>query len=444
MTTQYTALAAPRKQFFLEMFTRDISLEDCALDLIDNSLDSLIQKEKVDVNELVFGAQKKSPRHQLPFVKVTCNSTTIQVEDNCGGIDFENARSYVFCFGHKSGEHRGRLGAYGIGLKRAMFKMGNLIDISSRTVNNGFDLHLNVKEWAIDEDNWEIPISKMHSAKSATVAGTKITITELHDEVRMRIKDGTLIRRLTRDVAQTYAFFLDTMVVVDVNDDHVSPDPVPIGQSNELQPARDGFEDNGVKVTLIASIAPPGSQRVVDKAGWYILCNGRVVLRADKTDTTGWGVGLPQFHNKYTRFVGIALFESDNPLDLPWTTTKRNVNRESAVFQRARNMMVTLTKPITRFLDDLYPRDPEAKPEYRDLLSKVESVNFGVVASRGNRIFEVKAKAAPPEKKTARVVYNVPSAAVDKVRRCIKRPAFSPSDVGKYTFHHFLKTECSD
>ncbi len=34
------AKAYPRKHFFFEMFTRDLSLEDCVLDLIDNSIDA--------------------------------------------------------------------------------------------------------------------------------------------------------------------------------------------------------------------------------------------------------------------------------------------------------------------------------------------------------------------------------------------------------------------
>ena len=34
--------AYPRKRFFLEMFTRDISLEECLLDLIDNAVDAFL------------------------------------------------------------------------------------------------------------------------------------------------------------------------------------------------------------------------------------------------------------------------------------------------------------------------------------------------------------------------------------------------------------------
>ena len=35
------AKATPSKKLFLEMFTRDIFLEDAILDLIDNSIDSI-------------------------------------------------------------------------------------------------------------------------------------------------------------------------------------------------------------------------------------------------------------------------------------------------------------------------------------------------------------------------------------------------------------------
>jgi hypothetical protein len=36
--------ASPRKAFFTDMLTRDITLEDCILDLIDNSIQGIIYK----------------------------------------------------------------------------------------------------------------------------------------------------------------------------------------------------------------------------------------------------------------------------------------------------------------------------------------------------------------------------------------------------------------
>ena len=49
------ASAEVRKQFFIDMFTRDISLEDCVLDLIDNSIDSYLLKHGISISELISG-----------------------------------------------------------------------------------------------------------------------------------------------------------------------------------------------------------------------------------------------------------------------------------------------------------------------------------------------------------------------------------------------------
>jgi len=45
------ANASPEKHLFLEMFIRDLSLEDSILDLIDNSIDSLIKQRNINVSE---------------------------------------------------------------------------------------------------------------------------------------------------------------------------------------------------------------------------------------------------------------------------------------------------------------------------------------------------------------------------------------------------------
>jgi hypothetical protein len=48
---QLPAKAYPSKAFFIEMLTRDITLSDCILDLLDNSVDSLITKANLDVSQ---------------------------------------------------------------------------------------------------------------------------------------------------------------------------------------------------------------------------------------------------------------------------------------------------------------------------------------------------------------------------------------------------------
>src|SRR5437879_2819455 len=98
MTTTY-ADAYPRKHFFLEMFTRDISLEDCILDLIDNSIDALVRSRDVDFVESIFnrnGDLTKEQKAHLPRVNVSFSDRKFIIEDNCGGITRKEAREDTF------------------------------------------------------------------------------------------------------------------------------------------------------------------------------------------------------------------------------------------------------------------------------------------------------------------------------------------------------------
>ena len=58
------AKAYPRKNFFVQMFTKDISLEDCVLDLIDNSIDGFIRSRHLRLSEIagVFWEKKQKKR----------------------------------------------------------------------------------------------------------------------------------------------------------------------------------------------------------------------------------------------------------------------------------------------------------------------------------------------------------------------------------------------
>jgi len=94
------------------------------------------------------------------------------VVDNASGIEFEAAQHEVFRFGH-SGSHsapRDRLSVYGIGMKRALFKIGREISILSEHKLGGFSLRLSVPNWARDTKlPWTIPIAKREpTAKTGT------------------------------------------------------------------------------------------------------------------------------------------------------------------------------------------------------------------------------------------------------------------------------------
>ena len=327
-----------------------------------------------------------------------------------------------------------------MGMKRALFKIGNKFDIVSRTATEGFEVSLKLDEWAREED-WLMPIKYVDGAGSEKQAGTSITISELREEVALRIKEGGVPNNILDDAATTYPYFLNQCVKLRINDTEVVPRTIGLGESDGVvKAARENFSYDGVRVNLAATIAP--GKRTYEEAGWYILCNGRAVVRANKDDLTGWGFDLASFQPKYRSFVGLASFESEQPLSLPWTTTKRAINRESAVFIHTRNLIVTMSKPIITFLNRQYPSDSGTEVgDIRDAVDGVKLVSFREIASKPTGGFSY----TPPkrrEKKNDWVRFQAPIASLDRVRRHLRRPSMSPSDIGKHTFDHFVKTEC--
>jgi hypothetical protein len=327
------AKAYPRKIFFVQMFTKDISLEDCVLDLIDNSVDGFIRSRHLRLSEVasVFWEKKKAKKRtlELPEIHVSLNDTRFEIQDNCGGIDLKDALNEVFTFGHSIGWTSESLGVYGIGLKRALFKLGNHFEIVSQTSKNGFSCELDVDAWVKKDDSiedWMFPLKEERSAPSPTKAGTKIRVDRLHDEVKLRIKTGLVESSLRKSISTTFSFFLDRYVKIFVNGQKVEPSPIPTSKPSKGTVSFEHFLDDGVEIRILATLAKTGADGRYDQTqtGWYVICNGRAVLTADKSEVTGWGISpMPMYHTQYGGFVGLVFFESADPMKMPWTTTKR-------------------------------------------------------------------------------------------------------------------------
>lgn len=82
--SQDFAQASPTKQFFVSMLTRDISLDDAILDLLDNCLDGAMRIADLDSID--------DARH---FVKVKLARYAFSIEGNCGSILSEAAIDYA-------------------------------------------------------------------------------------------------------------------------------------------------------------------------------------------------------------------------------------------------------------------------------------------------------------------------------------------------------------
>lgn len=443
--------ARPTKGVFLEMFTRDLSLEDCILDLVDNSIDSMIRSRGIDVSEALLPAGVaggESRRHENNLepanIDIAFNSDQFEITDSCGGISVEDAEKEVFRIGHPEGATEGQLGVYGIGLKRAIFKIGNEITIESRMVDEGFKIVIDVPEWKKDDINWTIPLEIIEGTGDRNTAGTSIKIESLRVEIIERLKSGTFESRLKEMIERTYCLFLNRYVNVTLNGHKIEPKAIPLGDSEKVNVAKEEFEENGVKVTMYAGLAgrtEDNEWKQVD-AGWYIACNGRLVVTADRNELTGWGVELPIFVPKYRGFIGIVFFYSRRPLLLPWTTTKQGLNTESLVYQRALTRMTTVARPVLNFLNSMFSSSESEREPQRIVAAGVKSVDVKELARRSNIQFI--ARPIRIEEDTISVQFSVKQKEIDRIKKCLGKYSWSARRIVRYTFDHFLKTECPE
>ena len=339
--------AMPTKDFFVRMITRDISLEDCILDLIDNCLDG--SRRQLAARN---GGAGEIHSYEGFRVRLQIGQERFRIEDNCGGISIANAIDYAFHFGRRPDapkEEDYAIGLYGIGMKRAILKIGQTISIHSSTEDEGFICAIDVEQW-LKHNVWEFD---MDDADLIMGTGTKITINDFNTGIGEEFKDNAFINKLSRMVSRDYAMFLDKGFTISINGKDLAGYGYAVKEGDEFKSHRTSYHDEGVNVEIIAGMAAPppsdlepSDRREIGYYGWFVLCNDRVVLPTDHTERTVWGnEGFPVWHYQYNGFMGMALFNSSDPNLLPWTTTKRDVDESSPLYRRAVSKMKEATRP---------------------------------------------------------------------------------------------------
>lgn len=455
--TARRARANPTKSFFVRMLTRDISLDDCILDLVDNSIDGAWALSG-DRPSLQIGERLK------PYtVAITIEDDSFVILDDCGGITLDAAADYAFTFGREDEEAEPdtdvepgaddgpdqdasaesgtySVGVYGIGMKRAVFKIGRTISIRSTYIDDdrlaSFEVPIDVTAWLADTaGSWDFPIEP---SEDLPKPGVRIKVTDLAAETRDRFKDETYAASLRRVLARDYLLPLMHGLTITVNGVAVQGRTLELRDGGAFRALRERYEDGGVTVEILAGMgAPPPDESSPDESdrsesawGWYVLCNGRAVLAADTTAVTGWGVGLPKWHNQYSGFLGLVLFTAQDTVLLPMTTTKRGVDVSSAVYRRALGKM---TRPARAWVDYTNDRkhDPESAKHDEEA---AQPVSITVVADSPRVVLPKLVR--PPAERIANINYARPLKQVRRLATQFGYASMSYRDVGLNSFQY--------
>ena len=398
--------AMPTKAFFVDMLVKDISLERAILDLVDNCVD---------------GAKRLRPEDTPDFsglsARLSIAEDRFEICDNCGGFDSGIASSYAFRFGRPAGAESTRysIGRFGVGMKRALFKFGRYFEIRSTTAHQRWSMKVDVDAWE-EEENWTFAFDQLLTDQIFPQVdwGTKIIVTKLRPEVATKFSSAYFCRQLPELIRTHQRQFLRDRFAIIVGEEHLTATKLLIRSGGQFSPAIEEcvfFEDseNPINVRIVAGVADSSPS----EAGWYVICNGRVILAADRSEETGWGSvseqrdGIPKYHNQYARFRGVVFFDCQSATMLPWNTTKTGLDSSSTVWQATCEKMIDHTRAIINFLNIL-DREAEESDESSPLLAALnkETRLREVETFHGKRSFSWNEAPRQSGPKTVKIQYS--------------------------------------
>lgn len=436
MATQVNA--NPTKELFISMLTRDIDIKAAILELIDNSID---------------GAKRLRPEGDFSglFIDITYDTEHFVIEDNCGGMGIDIAKEYAFRFGRPSkrvqeSSKQQLTGIFGIGMKRSLFRLGNYFSVISTTATDSFILNVDVEEWVQDESpNWTFSLNEEKSNLNNPIekAGTKIEITKLHDGIKKQFGLGYFENSLISYVERFKTLAIENGLEIRINGKNVIFTSESIISFEDVRPYTFSDDYASVKIKIVAGIAPKGAP---EKAGWYVYCNGRLVVFADKTTLTGWGEnGIRQYHPSLAFFRGFVFFESSNLELLPWNTTKTNVDASSEYYIYAKTKMREATIQITRDCSAIIDNEiPDEKLAVLFSPSNQKALNSTVISSltSASKAFMLKIPDIKYKEPMSGITFQKPTRQVEIAKE--KMGVKTNKEVGIKVFDYYFKRECED
>lgn len=236
--------ASPTKEFFVNMLVRDILLKQAIIELIDNSID---------------GARniRKNNQYLGLYIRVGFDKNKFTIEDNCGGIPLDVAANYAFRFGRpKTVENSDTetTGIFGIGMKRALFKIGNNFSIHSITKTTEFQLNLDVKEWLKKDDNdWDFNFSSyeenMNNLEEKT--GTRIEVTDLNSEIAAELDSEEFENEVIEHIQRRVGLDIAYGIVIVVNDKNLVGNNIILIDNEEIEPVKEEYQDGDINVMML-------------------------------------------------------------------------------------------------------------------------------------------------------------------------------------------------
>ena len=129
------------------------------------------------------------------------------------------AKESAFRLGRKDEEIDRELptvGLYGIGMKRAIFKLGSRSHVKSFDGVDAFDVEIS-PEWLASDDNWDLELNES-KINDLGRKGTRIQVAELRDGVSRTFSADGFERDFYNAVEAYYGYIIEKGFHVEIND----------------------------------------------------------------------------------------------------------------------------------------------------------------------------------------------------------------------------------
>lgn len=436
--------ASPTKNFFISILVRDIKLADAIADLIDNCVD---------------GARRLRPDGKFDGLSITVNfdKERFSIVDNCGGIPVDIAKNYAFRFGRPEGmpETKSSVGQFGVGMKRALFKMGNHFNVKSVVSDATFDIEVDVPTWRASKtedgaEKWAFEFNGLEENQSnpESDCGTTVVVTNLHPSISDEFGSPIFESRLLDAVQAAHEQSMMQGLAIQINNHGIKNRLSTLLESDKLKPLVTTHDykittEKGEQV-VTAKIYAGVSDAYLEHAGWYVICNGRQILRADKSKTTGWDdaiseTKIPKAHYQFSRFRGFIFFECDDASVLPWNTMKNAVDPDSPVYQFAKIQMALAMRQIIDFLNKVDGEADTAETLLSQTISESQDKPLYRLEKSSTFVYPTAPVTGKPPKTTVRVSFVRPIEEVDFAKAHFD--VDSPKLAGERAFEYFLERE---
>lgn len=312
-----SADTSPTKKLLIEGITRDLTVEACIFDLVDNSIDAKMEFDN-------------------GLIEIKLDGSGFSIQDYASGIGLKEMSSNALRFGAVASHTEG-IGAFGVGLNRALFKLGKNVLITSETDDERIEVTWNVLEY-MNNDIWNIPISLQ---PKQGLKGTLIQINALKDDVASVFFDSKWIGNLRSQLSKRYGCLIKNRgCIITLNGVQIPASVPSTKESIHFKTLETKFVKEGVSVEIILgqhhlhlftneNCDNEDLKKIpTEDYGWTVYCNDRAILINDMTHKVGWDV---ERHSQHYGFVGIVHLRGEPKL-LPWSTSKEDVDLHNPVY----------------------------------------------------------------------------------------------------------------